>query len=171
MASLVSRPARTIAGAALTAIMTGIIVNALLMQKERRSTPFFAPARPASVVVETPAPPPRATTTIVESAPPVAQPPVRPAHLGATGDGAPVPPARSGDSIRDLLRGDAAKDSAHLTLVAQNALIKLGFVLKADGVAGASTVQAIEQFERAHGMAPTGEITARLVKQLSAAAR
>ena len=60
--------------------------------------------------------------------------------------------------------------SAHLAIAAQSALIKLGFAIKADGVAGASTQQAIQQFERAHGLAPSGEVTPRLVKLLSAAA-
>jgi peptidoglycan hydrolase-like protein with peptidoglycan-binding domain len=68
------------------------------------------------------------------------------------------------------LRGGDAKDGTHLTMAAQTALIKLGFALKADGVEGASTEQAIAQFERAHGLAASSEITPRLVKQLSAAA-
>ena len=56
------------------------------------------------------------------------------------------------------------------TLAAQNALIKLGFAVKADGVDGATTRQAIQQFERAHGFIPLGEITPKLVKELTAAA-
>jgi peptidoglycan hydrolase-like protein with peptidoglycan-binding domain len=102
-------------------------------------------------------------------------PPARPAHLGAASEPAPptpppAPPApRSGDAIRDLLRSDSAKESAHLTLAAQSALVRLGYVLKADGVAGATTTQAIEMFERAHGMPASGEITPKLVKQLNAA--
>ena len=103
---------------------------------------------------------------------PIAVPPARPAHLGAASEPAPAPapPApRSGDAIRDLLRGDSAKETAHLTLAAQSALVKLGYVVKADGVAGATTTQAIEMFERAHGLPASGEITPKLVKQLNAA--
>ena len=164
---LLSRPARTIAGAALAAILTGIVVNALLMQKERRSAPFFAAAKPAAIVADAPAAPSPAP---VESAPVVVQPPIRPTHLDAAAESPPLPPSRSGDAIRDLLRGDSGKDASHLTIAAQNALIKLGFTVKADGVAGASTVQAIQQFERSRGVAPSEEITAKLVKQLNAAA-
>jgi Putative peptidoglycan binding domain len=166
---LLSRPSRTIAGATLAAVLTGIVVNALLMQKERHSAPFFSFARPAPVAVE---PPPRPTPTVAESAPTVAPPAARVAEPAAILPVVPVPvPApRSGDSIRDLLRGDAAKDPGHLTVVAQNALIKLGFSIKADGVVGASTEQAIQQFEHAHGLASSSEITPKLVKQLSAAA-
>jgi hypothetical protein len=167
MNPLLSRPARTAAGAALAAILTGIVVNALVMQKERHPAPFFAAAKPTPTIVE---PPPRPAPTIVESAPIVAQPPVRPVSLGAAIEPAPLPPVRSGDAIRDLLRGDAARDATRLTIAAQSALIKLGFVVKADGVEGAATTQAIEQFERGHGLPTSGEITAKLVRRLEAAA-
>jgi hypothetical protein len=170
MRPFLSRPARTIAGAALAAILTGIVVNALVMQKERRSATSVAVGKPAPINTEAPAAPTAASTPPAASAPIVAQPPIRPAHLGAALDPTPQPPPRSGDPIRDLLRGDAAKDATHLTISVQNTLIKLGYALKADGVAGASTTQAIEQFERAHGMTPSGEITPKLVKQLNAAA-
>ena len=164
---LLTRPARTIAGATLAAVLTGIVLNALLMQKERRLAPSFAESKPAAAAVEPPARPAPAPA-IVESAPIVVQPPARPIGLGAAGDGVPVPPPRSNDPIRELLRD--AKDGTHLTIAAQTALIKLGFPLKADGVEGASTEQAIAQFERAHGLAASSEITPKLVKQLSAAA-
>ena len=170
---LLSRPARTIAGATLAAVLTGIVVNALLMQKEHRSAPFFAAPKPATAAAEPPARPAAAAApapAIAESAPVIAQPPTRPAGLGAAGDAVPVPPLRSGDPIRDLLRGGDAKDATHLTIAAQTALIKLGFALKADGVEGASTEQAIQQFEHAHGLAASSEITPKLVKQLGAAA-
>ena len=166
---LLTRPARTIAGATLAAVLTGIVLNALLMQKERRLAPSFAESKPAAAAVEPPARPAPAPA-IVESAPIVVQPPARPIGLGAAGDGVPVPPPRSNDPIRELLRGGDAKDGTHLTIAAQTALIKLGFPLKADGVEGASTEQAIAQFERAHGLAASSEITPKLVKQLSAAA-
>ena len=169
MRPLLSRPARTVAGATLAAILTGIVVNALVLQKERHPPPPIAAARPAATSAEPP--PAAAAATAAESAHVSAQPPVRPAHLGAAIEPPPLPPARAGDPIRDLLRGDSAKDASHLTIAAQNALIKLGYAVKADGVAGASTQQAIAQFEHSHGMAASGEITARLVKQLNAAAR
>jgi hypothetical protein len=164
---LLSRPARTVAGATLAAILTGIVINALVMQKEHRSAPLFGAARLATEV----SPPPAALApATVQTAPVATQPPARPAGLGAASDPAPIPPSRVDDPIRDLLRGDAGKDPAHLVTAAQNALIKLGFAIKADGVIGASTEQAIQQFERAHGLAPSAEITPRLVKLLSAAA-
>jgi hypothetical protein len=45
---LLSRPARTIAGAALTAVLTGIVINALVMQKEHRSLPSSGASRPTT---------------------------------------------------------------------------------------------------------------------------
>lgn len=161
---LLSRPARTIAGAALAAILTGIVINALVMQKEKRAAPFYAAPAPAATDVERPSPAPAAG---VQAASTIAQPPVRPAGLGGA---MPSPPARGGDPIRALLRGDAAREGAPLTLAAQNALVKLGFPIRPDGVAGASTLQAIAQFERAHGVTASGAITPRLVQRLNAAA-
>lgn len=172
MRRLLSRPARTVAGAALAAVLTGIVVNALVLQKARRTAPFYAASRPATTNPEPAATPGPAS---VQSAPVVAQPPIRPTDLGATVDSIPAPPSRSSDPIRDLLRGDqnhgdAAREAARLTIAAQNALNKLGFAIKADGVAGASTEQAIQRFERAHGLPQSSDITPRLVKQLGSAA-
>lgn len=167
MRRLMSRPARTVAGATMAAVLTGIVVNALVLQQSRHSAPFFAALRPAPSIV---ASPPPAAPAMAESAPIVALPPIRPANLGVAVDPALPPPARPGDPIRDLLRGDADKETARLTIAAQNALIKLGYAIKADGVVGASTEQAIQQFARTHGLAPSVEITAKLVRQLTAAA-
>ena len=53
-------------------------------------------------------------------------------------------------------------------LAAQRALVKLGFVLNPDGVAGATTRQAIERYERDHGLPVHGDLTPALMRQLSA---
>jgi hypothetical protein len=161
-----SRPARTIAGAALAAILTGIVVNALILQKAHR--PAVVVARTSAVTAPPAAAP--AAPAAPQSASVDVQPPQRPTDLWAAAD-APPAAARSSDPIRDLLRGDMGKsDASRLTTAAQSALIRLGFAIKADGVAGASTDQAIHEFERAHGLPQSTEITAKLVKQLSAAA-
>jgi hypothetical protein len=163
-----TRPARTIGGAAVAAVLVGILVNALALQKERHPAAFVTPPKQAQVApaVEPPAPAP--AVAVQESAPVDIQPPARPANLGAETTGS----VHANDPIRDLLRGDPGKDSdvKHLTLSAQNALIKLGYAVKANGVAGPSTQQSIREFERAHGQTPTGEVTPKLVRQLAAAA-
>jgi len=147
-------PARGYAGAALTAVLVGIVVNALTLQHVRHPAPFFAPHPPAAAA--TPAP-------IV--APP---PPTRPADLAGAGD-APANP-RGVDAIGDLLRVEADKDAQKALLAAQNALIKLGYPVKADGAPSAATTAALRDFERAHSLPLSSEMTPRLLKQLTAAA-
>jgi type IV secretory pathway VirB10-like protein len=163
-----------IAGAVLAAVMTGIIVNAMLLQRSHR----LAAVEPSAAQIAaakapaTASPEPATAPANIEAAPAPALPPARPADLGALIE-ATAAPTRSADPIRDLLRTDSnARDgeAKKLTIAAQTALIKLGFSVKADGVAGVSTQQAVQQFERAHGLASTGEITPRLVRQLTAAA-
>jgi len=168
---MLSRPARTIAGATLAAVLVGIVVNALLLQKSHRVAPFHAEPSPVASAAPAPiAPTPAAPASSEAAASIVALPPARPADLGGETTGSVTP--KGGDPIRDLLRGDAGKepDAKRLTMAAQAALIKLGYAVKADGVAGASTMQAIQQFEHSRGLGPPSEITAKLVKQLTAAA-
>ena len=69
------------------------------------------------------------------------------------------------------MAGEGHGDAQHLVLTAQTALAKLGYSVKPDGKEGAATEQALRDFEHAHGLAPATELTERLVKQLTAAAR
>jgi peptidoglycan hydrolase-like protein with peptidoglycan-binding domain len=101
----------------------------------------------------------------VPPAPPAAAlPPARPPQ--AAQNSAPAP-----DPIAALLAGEAPSDASHLTVAAQTALAKLGYAVKPDGKEGAETEQALRDFEHAHGLPPATEITERLVKQLTQAAR
>jgi hypothetical protein len=170
-----SKPSRTIAGATLAAIMTGIVVNAMLLQHSHRIQPVELPAtaKPEAPAAATPAAATGSanTTANAEATPAPAVPPSRPNDLGSLIEATATGP-HSSDPIRDLLRGDSggAGEAKHLTIAAQNALVKLGYSIKADGVAGSSTLQAIEQFERSRGLTVASEITPKLVKQLTAAA-
>ena len=152
-------------GAALSVALIGIGVNALLLQRERHPAPLFGftppkPAAAAPAPAETPAP------KRAEDAAPPAQfspivPPARPADAAAVSD-----------PIADLLAGETHSDAAsRLTQTAQTALAKLGYPVKPDGKEGAATEQALRDFEHAHGLPPATEITERLVKQLTLAAR
>ncbi|MBV8473071.1 MAG: hypothetical protein JO234_06600, partial [Hyphomicrobiales bacterium] len=75
------------AGAALTAVLTGIVVNALTLQHQRHPAPFFAPRPPASVAAPaTSAPPPAPAAAAAtqskaaeEATPAAVLPPERPA--------------------------------------------------------------------------------------------
>ncbi len=157
-----SLPPRLWVGAAVSAVLVGIGVNALVLQRERHPAPLFAPApqKPAASAAVEPAAASPARET--QAAAPV--PPVRAAA-------SETPPARPSDAIGDLLRADPPADAGQLVLAAQTALVKLGYSVKADGARGAGTDQALREFEHDHGLAVSTEITPRLVKQLNAAAR
>ncbi len=62
-------------------------------------------------------------------------------------------------------RGLATPSKAVLT--AQRALVKLGFVLNPNGIAGETTRRAIESYERDHGLPVRGELTPALMRRLS----
>jgi hypothetical protein len=157
-------------GAALFAALVGIGVNALLLQRERHPAPLFgyaAPKVPSAAPAPAP-PPPQKPTSTEDIAPPAqssaALPPARPAEsMGSSPPGS--------DPIAELLAGEPRGDASRLTLAAQTALAKLGYPVKPDGKEGSATEQALREFERAHGLPPATEITERLVKQLTSAAR
>ena len=158
-------------------MLTGIVVNALILQHERHPAPFFAAHAPA-VAALAPAQPAKKD----EASGPGVLPPARPADLGADaigdvlradpakdaiGDVLRADPAR--DAIGDVLRAQTSKDAEKQMLAAQTALIKLGYVLKADGSPSAATAAALRDFERAHSLPLSSELTPRVVKQLTAA--
>ena len=157
-------------GAALFAALVGIGVNALLLQRERHPAPLFgyaAPKLPSATPAPAP-PPPQKPVSTEDNAPPAqssaALPPARPAESAGSSSSA-------SDPIAELLAGEPHGDASRLTLAAQTALAKLGYPVKPDGKEGSATGQALREFERAHGLPPATEITERLVKQLTAAAR
>ncbi len=157
-------------GAALFAALVGIGVNALLLQRERHPAPLFGyttPKLPSATPAPAP-PPPQKPTSTEDNAPPVQSsatlPPARPTESAGSSSSA-------SDPIAELLAGESHGDTPRLTLAAQTALAKLGYPVKPDGKEGSATEQALREFERAHGLPPATEITERLVKQLTAAAR
>jgi hypothetical protein len=157
-------------GAAMFAALVGIGVNALLLQRERHPAPLFgyaAPKLPSATPAPAP-PPPQKPASTEDTAPPAQPsatlPPARPAESAGSSSSA-------SDPIAELLAGEPHGDATRLTLAAQTALAKLGYMVKQDGKEGSATEQALREFERAHGLPPATEITERLVKQLTAAAR
>ena len=157
-------PARGYAAAALTAALVGIVVNALALQHARHPAPFFVHAPIVAAPAPTPAQAP-AQAAAETSAPPAAPtPPARPVQFGAA--------AASGgdDAIADMLRADQEQEAQKRLVAAQAALVRLGYVVKADGEPSAATSTALRDFERAHGLPPSNDVTARLLKTLSAAA-
>ena len=165
-------PARLYAGAAFAALLVGIGVNALLLQRERHPAPFLARAVPH------PAPtlsnPASFRAPLLADAKPggsltstAPSPPQRPAAKGET------PVLNSADPIGELLRegSEPWADPSRIVAQAQGALEKLGYPVKTDGFEGAATEQALRDFERAHRLPVSTELTPRLVKRLLAAAR
>ncbi len=162
-------PARGYAAAALTAALVGIVVNALALQHARHPAPFFVRS-PA--VAAAPAPAPAATPGQTAAravgdatgAPAAPTPPARPVQFGdATASG-------GDDAIADMLRADQQQEAQKRLAAAQAALVRLGYVVKADGEASAATSTALRDFERAHGLPPSNDVTPRLLKALAAAA-
>ena len=173
------RPARTVLGAAFSAVLVGIAINALFFQTARHPAPLMntgeikkpAPATVAAV----PVPAPRPVETVQQAAPAAPQ-----NILPAAARSAPAVDANDSKQVRDpiaaLLRSGspaAASNDGEKAKIqsAQRALIKLGFAVKADGAIGATTRQAIETFERDRNLPITGALGAKTVRELSAQSR
>ena len=69
-----------------------------------------------------------------------------------------------------MLRADEEREAQKRVAAAQAALIKLGYVVKTDGEPSAATSTALRDFERAHGLPPSNDVTPRLLKALTTAA-
>jgi hypothetical protein len=183
-----------IAGALLVGLAVAIAVNALELQTARHPAPLFgrtatlAPASPAETA-PTPVPAPADTADMPRVATPAPAAPATDAPQAAPtdplgqfirqGEAAPahrstVPlPAARPDAISQILRQSAETPTApqqpsRTVFAVQRALVKLGFVLKADGIEGDATRKAIIQFESDHHLPPRGDLSARLVRALRA---
>jgi hypothetical protein len=171
--------ARLYLGAALSVVLIGIGVNALVLQRERHPAPLFGPP-PSPPPSSSPAPgpalplPPQAASLDRDSSAVESSPATPPASSPATPPARPpdtveAPPSRASDPITDLLRGEARGDATRLVGAAQTQLARLGYAVKPDGNEDVATQQALRDFERAHGLPVSTEITRRLVKQLTQA--
>jgi hypothetical protein len=159
----------------LAAGFAAVATNALLHQTARHPAPLFGlrPFEKRVVPIPTPLPPSRPAPA------PVAAPAPAPGPAAAPVAMTPTPaakPAQNRDPIGDLIRAGEAgaslpgPEGARIA-AAQKALTKLGYVaLKADGMAGPGTRQAIERFERDRRLPVTGELKPKTLKELSAQA-
>lgn len=82
-------------------------------------------------------------------------------------------PAQVRDPITQILKAKEPQQQSgaepnKIVLAAQRALVRLGFVLRPDGVNGAATRQALEQFERDRGLPVKGELTPKILRELAA---
>jgi hypothetical protein len=182
LAPFAQRPVESAACAVFAALMTGILLNALALQSARHPSPLFG--TPVSIVpagpAEMPKPVPRAVPIRAAPAPAApATPPVAilPRPAAAPHDAQPAA-TKAPDAIGDMLRtshpaspaaasvSNSAIDAARI-LVLQKALLKLGYVVRPDGNMGATTRQAIEKFERERGWPARGELTPRVLREIS----
>jgi len=170
---------------ALTAI--GVPLNALYFQDGRHPAPLFLttalapPATPpaakpvaAPQTAEAPATQIDAPKAKVETAhAPVKAENARsesaaPAKIAAKTPAKTAEPAKH-DPIAQLLNGPAKPKAPAESdvLMAQQALLKLGYVVRADGKFSAATRQAIEKFEHDHGLPVKGALTTKVAAQLA----
>jgi hypothetical protein len=192
-----THPREVLAGLILVAAAGAITVNALGLQRGRHPAPLFSTGRIVPPA-QAPVPPARPVQTQAQQAAQPQLPaagsaqalaPARPgkpsgsiADLIRTGEVAGRPAAASveskpsRDAIGDLIRAGepSARPPASVAEpgrvgAAQRALIKLGYgPLKADGVMGASTRQALERFEKDRRLPITGELAPRTLRDLAA---
>ena len=153
----------------------GIMVNALVLQKDRHPAPLFgktvalAPP-PATIAVA-----PKAPAPVEAVAPTLARAPAETPPPAARTRHAAADNTDEGDAIGRLLRGSsvaapvaADKPDGKTVMGVQKALTKLGFAVKPSGSLGPSTRKAIEAFEKDRHLPIKGELTRRLVKIIGA---
>ena len=81
-----------------------------------------------------------------------------------------APAAPKKDAIAALLRGEAVSEPATpagRVAAVQKALVKAGFVLRMDGMMGATTRQALERFEVERKLPVTGDLSPRTLRELA----
>ncbi len=181
LAFLLRRPGRTLVSVVGAGLLTGIVLNAVLFQTARHPAPLFGgpmaavkpatppmPApRPASIASVAPAPQAAAPAPRVSE--PVAQ--ARAIEPALSPAAAPAPVASKKDPIGALIKGEGIPDPVAPTArvaAVQKALIKSGFVLRADGAMGAATRQALERFEQERRLPVTGDLSPRTLRELTA---
>jgi hypothetical protein len=112
----------------------------------------------------------------------IAQPSPRAASAPAVMPAAPAPAAARAPTARDpiaeMIRmggpvpvppANVGREASDTVLAGQRALAKLGYGIKADGIMGSGTRQAIERFEQDRKLPVTGEFNARTLRELAAA--
>ena len=172
-------PKDVIAGALAFAVVIAIVANALFMQAGRHPAPMFGSVITMPVMASAPANPlprPRpAEADAYQAEPKPAEPRVIDplANLVKTNSPSPAVPAgllRPPAPVPVSSHSDtAAISGARRVAAVQRALTEYGYgQLKPTGVAGSDTQVAIQKFERARKIPVTGQVSDRLVRELTA---
>jgi hypothetical protein len=186
MRILLHSPKDLIAGALAFAAVSAIVANAMFMQAGHHPSPMFGATVSAPVAAANPLPRPRpveatlrpADVKLAEVRPAEVRPTeVKPAPVSviAKTTAAPVasaniarPPAPIPVSSRSDPVGDLIIASRRVAAV-QRALTDYGYgQLKPTGTVGSDTLAAIQKFERDRKLPITGQMSDRLVRELSA---
>lgn len=169
MRVLLHSPKDTLAATAALAAVLAIVTNAMFLQAGRHPSPMFSTASVSSLpaaLAPTAAPLPRVRP--VDAEPRVADKPVEssaPAKQ-AMAPAVPRPPTpvhtAKSDPVADLII------STRRIAVVQRALTEFGYgQLKPTGVIGTDTQAAIQKFERDRKMPLTGQLSDRLIRDLT----
>jgi Putative peptidoglycan binding domain len=171
------------------AAATTILLNALVWQRTRHPAPLFARTAPAVSAKEptiaenaVPAPRPQPAVTALqahdkpsEKPPLIEKPPLEMAagvhprphdKISQLLKAPPSPKASAAPRARSAPADTAPAAPSKSVLAAQRALVKLGFVLNPDGVAGQTTRRALERYERDHGLPVHGDLSPALMRRL-----
>jgi Putative peptidoglycan binding domain len=168
-------PKDVIAGALAFAAVSAIIANALFLQAGRHPSPMFGSvfAMPAA----SPLPRPRPVvpdTSVTEPKLAESKPVEKPAEPKAADQltslvkATSPPPAVSANVLRPPAPIPAAVTGARRVAAVQRTLTEFGYgQLKPTGTVGSDTQAAIQKFERERKLPVTGQISDRLVRELT----
>ena len=194
MRILLHSPKDTVAGALAFAAVSAIIANALFLQTGSHPSPMFGsvvvmPA--AGLVNPSPLPRPRPVEATIKSAEaPAAEPKLAEPKLAEPKLAEP----KSADPLGNLVKATSALPAAPSSVprppapipvssrpetivssgsrrvaAVQRALTEYGYgQLKPTGTVGSDTQAAIQKFEREHKVPVTGQVSDRLVRELTA---
>lgn len=165
---LLHSPKDTLAAGAALAAVIAIVTNAMFLQAGRHPSPMFSTATvsalPAAAPASAPLPrvrPVEAEARVIDKPAEPAVAPAKPAVTAALRPPVAVPATRN-DPVGDLIV------STRRVAAVQRALTEYGYgQLKATGVVGTDTQAAIQKFERDRKLPVTGQLSDRLIKDLT----
>ena len=167
-------PKDVIAGLLAAAAICAILANALFLQAGRHPSPMFGSVvtLPAPQAAVSPLPRPRPVELATD---PPAIGTVEARGVDPKGDSRNSDPKSTGTATANGARppapvpGTAQSAGARRVAAVQRALTQYGYgQLKPTGAVGADTQNAIAKFERDRKLPVTGQMSDRLVKELSA---
>jgi len=174
MRILLHSPKDTVAGLLAFAAVSAVIANALFLQAGRHPSPMFGASVAGSV---SPLPRPRPVDTATTTLDPKPAEPKAPDPLANLVKSTSAPPAaplivaRPPAPIPAVTRSEAPANpaaAARRVAAVQRALTEYGYgQLKPTGTVGTDTQAAIQKFERERKIPVTGQMSDRLVRELT----